>query len=79
MLYIGLHSEKQEKIIVSEAIRPIVLIIGLYGINGPLPSLFKLWPWGQKWPGPMCHQGHGQLSTDTTQVSDLEPHGPLVL
>ena len=47
--------------------------------NGPLPILFKLCPGGQKWPGPRCHQGHGQLSTDTTQVSDLGPHGPLVV
>ena len=42
-------------------------------------------PLGLKWPCPRCHQGHGQLSTDTymqalnkTQVSDLGPLGPLV-
>ena len=49
----------------------------------PLPSLFKLCPWGQIRPYPRWHQGHGQLSTYTnilalTQVGDLGPVGPLV-
>ena len=31
--------------------------------------MFKLCLWGQKWSGPKCHLGHGQLSTYKLYVS----------
>ena len=53
MFYIGLYREKHEKIFLSETISPRVLIFGLLALpSGPLPSLFKVCPWGQKWPCP---------------------------
>ena len=66
MFYIGLYREKHEKIFLSETIGLRALIFGFVASpSGPLPSLFKLCPWDQKWPCPKCHQGHGQLSTNT--------------
>ena len=49
MLYIGLYREKNEKIFVSETIKPRAMI---FGTSGFLPSLFKLYPWGQNGPTP---------------------------
>ena len=62
MFYIGFFRDKHEKIL-SETIWPRALIFGV--MASPLPGLFKLCPGGKKLPLPRCHQGHGQLSTDT--------------
>ena len=56
MLYIGLNRGKHKKIFLSETIRPRALIFWYVASPcGLLPSLFKLCPWGQKWP---CLGGH---------------------
>ena len=56
MFYIGLYWEQHEKIL-SESTRPKALIFGMkpHLAGGLLPSLFKLDPWGQKWP---CARDH---------------------
>ena len=56
MFYIGLYREQHEKIFLSETTRHKSLEIWYKASSGePLPSLFKLDPWGQKWPHPGCH------------------------
>ena len=54
MFYIGLYIEKHEKIFMSETIWPSLDIwyAHVASPGRPLPSLFKLCPWGQKWPHP---------------------------
>ena len=45
--------KNMEKIFLSETIRPKSLDIWYVASpSGPTPSLFKLYPWGQKWPCP---------------------------
>ena len=44
-----------EKIFLFETIRHRNLIFDIASPSGPLPSLFKLCPWGQKWPCPSSH------------------------
>ena len=48
--YTGLYRESMKKSS-SETTRPRALTL----LSGPLPSLFKLCPWGQKWPCPRDH------------------------
>ena len=56
MFYIGLYRKQHEKIFMSETTRPESLDIWYEASTGrPLPSLFKLDPWGQKWPRPRDH------------------------
>ena len=53
MFNIGLYSEKREKkIFWSETIWPSLVIWYVASHGGPPTSLFKLCPWGQKWPHP---------------------------
>ena len=49
MVYIGLYREKHEIIFLSETTRTRALIFGMkhYLASGPLPSLFKLYPWAK--------------------------------
>ena len=60
MLYIGFHSEKHEKIFLSE--NHMVLSVDIWYVASPgepLPSLFKLWLWtknGRPW-GHMLYFG----------------------
>ena len=54
MLYIDLYRQKNEKIFLSETIMPRALIY-VASLCGPLPNLFKLYPWGQKWHRPGGH------------------------
>ena len=76
MFYIGLYREKYEKIFLSETIRLRALIFGKYHHLVDLYQVFfKLCPWGQKWPCPRCHQGHGQLSIETYNVSFKQNSG----
>ena len=51
MLYIGLYSEN----IVWNHKAYNLDIWSIASPSGPLPSLFKLCPWGQKWPRPGSH------------------------
>ena len=76
MFYIGLYREKYKKIFQSETIRLGALIFSMYHHQeGLYQVLFKLCPWGQKWPCPRCHQGYGQLSTETFNVSFKQNSG----
>ena len=46
----------------------------------PLPSLFKLYPWGQKWPGPASHMFYlGLYRENMKKSSCLKPLGLLLL
>ena len=50
MFHIGLYLRKKN--FFAETSRPRALIFGMYNVaspSRPLPSLFKLCPWGQKW------------------------------
>ena len=56
MLYEDLYRENHEKIFLLEAIRPRALIYWYEASSSRLlPSLFKLYPWSQKWPRPGGH------------------------
>ena len=48
MFYTGLYKEKRGKIVLSKTTRPKAEASPCE----PLASLFKLYPWGQKWPAP---------------------------
>ena len=44
--------------------------------GGPLPSLFKLYPWSQKWPRPVGHMFYRGLYREKMKKSYcLKPQG----
>ena len=56
MFYIGLYGEKHETIFLSETtMRQCLDIWYEASPSEPLPSLFKLYPWGQIWRHPRGH------------------------
>ena len=58
MFYIGLHRAKHVNIFLSETTRPRALIFSMkHHLSRPLPSSFKLCPWGyNKWAHPGVQQ-----------------------
>ena len=53
MLNIGIYRENMK---ISSCLKPQSLDIWyVASLSVPLPSLFKLCPWGQKWPNPGGH------------------------
>ena len=64
---------KTLKIFLSEITRPRALVFGVASSSGPLPNLFKLCPWGQKWSRP---QGYMFLhSRENMKKSCLKQQG----
>ena len=55
MIYIGLYREKDETIFLSETTMPRALIWYEASPSEPLPCLFKLYLWCQKWHHPRGH------------------------
>ena len=43
--------------------------------SGPLPSLFKYYPWGQKWPCPRGHMFNTGLYWENMKKSSMKPQG----
>ena len=74
MFYIGIYREKLKKIFLSET---DIWYVAIPSRPHQVCSNNAL---GAKMARPRCHQGHGQVSTDSLQnsVSDLGPLGPLV-
>ena len=75
MFYIGLYMEKYEKIILSEFLKHKSLGIRYVASpSGPLPSLFKLSPWGQKSTQPRGHMFYiGLYRENMKKSSCLKP------
>ena len=75
MFYIGLYRENEKK---SYCLKPQGLELDIWYVaspSGPLPSLFKLYPWGQKWPCPGCQMFYIGLYRENTETSFLKPEG----
>ena len=49
MFYIGLYTEKHEKIFLSETTRPRAMIFGMKHYLVVFYPVLKLYPWSQKW------------------------------
>ena len=76
MFYIGLYSEKHEKIFKSETIWPRVSDIWYVASpGGPLRSVFKLCSWGQKCPTLGTHVLPRIYIVKNMKKSCLKPYG----
>ena len=69
MFYIGLYRKNIKK---SSCLKPQGLESWynwyVASPSGPLPSWFKLCPWGKKWPAPGSHPKYSQISVIRTSI-----------
>ena len=76
MLYIDLYRVKHKKIFLSKTTRPRLDIWYEASSSRLLPSLFKLYSWGQKWPRPGGHMFYiGLYRENVKKTSCLKPQG----
>ena len=77
MFNIGLHRENMKN---SFCVKPQGRSLDTCYVassHGPLPHLFKLWSWSQKWPGPRGHIAGFQL--DWNLLRPFYPSSPNIV